>query len=417
MIGLGIAGVVATVLFFVITTIQSDRLLARADHVSGTVVGTRPAGSLNPFDYGRLIVRYQVDGTTYIRTIWLDDTRPERVGDTVDVYVDPTQPTLVRTKADANSPVPLGGWVMLGGLCSLALGIAGGTAMHVARRPGARPGTVLRAHEVPVLLDVIPRDGSPAWNAPETRSGWRASLARTALLAAGAALLAGATTTLYLANHRTDEQLLRIAVSTDGRVLDKDSGTKWSQGWELVEYTADGRTLRGRLHAELAYDAEPGDRVEVLYDPRHPERFRSRDDANHSDLVYNARLLGPLLTGLLLFLLAREARRRFQIRGALAKGPWSTWHVDGEGFDPALLRLSGEAGDGRRTLVLRLEQPLASKTLLVRAASGTTVVVAEPTALVPVAATLPGKPDRLAEWQDELEDAQELDEDEPAEIS
>ena len=119
--GLGIA--TAAVLFFVVTTMRDDTLLHRGRQVTSTVVRTIPAAGWDFLDNGRNVVRYSVDGHTYTRALWLDETADARpAGARWTVVIDPADPGRVRSLTDGNDPAPLGFAIAVVGLLALLVG-------------------------------------------------------------------------------------------------------------------------------------------------------------------------------------------------------------------------------------------------------------------------------------------------------
>jgi len=271
------SGVAAGVAFFVVTTVQENRLLDRATATNATVVGVKGSNGINPFDFGRLIVRYGVANRTYTRTIWLDDVRSETVGDTLSVLYDPANPGLVRTEEDANSPVPLGGWVMVGGLLSLGAAVVGGLLLKADPAPERRR----RRQELDEFGSVP--DG---------------------LLAAGVVLGVALTVLVFVHDGRRDAWLMEHGRSTKAVVVDSGSGGRHAQDWVELSFTAGDRPVSGRLHGIDADNSREGDLLEVYYDPENPKRFRTAGFPNHSNLDDSARTFLPTLTGLGLAVLA-----------------------------------------------------------------------------------------------------------------
>jgi hypothetical protein len=123
----GLVLLLAAVAFFGGTTIRDSHLLDHGQPTPAVVVQHSSSSQWwNIFDYGTLVVRYTAGGSTYTRTIWLDDTANAKpVGAAITVIVDPNHPARVRTRSDANDPIPWGPPFLLAGLAGLVMLITG----------------------------------------------------------------------------------------------------------------------------------------------------------------------------------------------------------------------------------------------------------------------------------------------------
>jgi hypothetical protein len=123
----GLALLLSAVAFFGGTTIRDSHLLEHGQPTPAVVVQHSSSSEWwNILDYGTLVVRYTADGSTYTHTIWLDDTADAKpVGAAITVIVDPKHPAHVRTRSDANDPIPWAPPFLLAGLAGLVMLIAG----------------------------------------------------------------------------------------------------------------------------------------------------------------------------------------------------------------------------------------------------------------------------------------------------
>ena len=123
----GLVLFLSAVAFFGGTTLRDSHLLNHGQPTPAVVVQHSSSSEWwNILDSGTLVVRYTTDGATYTRTIWLDDTADARpVGMGITVIVDPNHPAHVRTRSDANDPVPWAPPFLLAGLAGLVMLIVG----------------------------------------------------------------------------------------------------------------------------------------------------------------------------------------------------------------------------------------------------------------------------------------------------
>ncbi len=123
----GLALFLAGVAFFGGTTLRDAHLLNHGQPTPAVVVQHESSSQWwNILDSGRLVVRYTVHGATYTRSIWLDDTADARpVGAAIIIIVDRNHPAHIRTRSDANDPVPWAPPFLLAGLAGLVMLITG----------------------------------------------------------------------------------------------------------------------------------------------------------------------------------------------------------------------------------------------------------------------------------------------------
>jgi hypothetical protein len=123
----GLVLFLAAVAFFGGTTLRDSHLLDHGQPTPAVVVQHSSSSEWwNILDSGTLVVRYTAGGETLTRTIWLDDTADARpVGGVITVIVDPKHPAHVRTRSDANDPVPWAPPFLLAGLAGLVMLIVG----------------------------------------------------------------------------------------------------------------------------------------------------------------------------------------------------------------------------------------------------------------------------------------------------
>lgn len=191
------------------------------------------------------------------------------------------------------------------------------------RRPDTGDRAVAARDTVPV---------GPAIEDPRTRSslrrygrrGWRW------LIAAGATLLA--TIVFFGGQSRDARELLRTGRHTPGLV---ESYGSLREGGEIrVRYLANGELREGTIYVKER--DEPGERVEVIYDPSNPSRIRTPQDANRSPLATRAMTYGfmfglaMLVAGMIVLSRPRRWRR-------LLQGPW---HAYAASYIPARARRS-----------------------------------------------------------------------------
>ncbi|MDX6208738.1 MAG: hypothetical protein QOE24_1129, partial [Frankiales bacterium] len=70
---LGLLLALASIGFFVGTTLLDNGLLRTGTRVGAQVLRPIAPGGVNPFDSGRIVVRYPTPLGSLTRTIWLDD--------------------------------------------------------------------------------------------------------------------------------------------------------------------------------------------------------------------------------------------------------------------------------------------------------------------------------------------------------
>jgi hypothetical protein len=189
--GLGVA--LASVLFFVITTIRDNSLLHQGQRVPSTVVRTLPAHGWDFFDNGRNEVRYTLGGRTYDRTVWLDDSANARpAGSTWAVVVDPSDPTRVRSLTDANDPVPVGFVIAIVGLLALLVSAGAGIYRFMEWRYGRQwrstlshardPSSLSPKEQIVGIALVLLVDGTLVGAASAVGWGWFLEFGRLTLL-------------------------------------------------------------------------------------------------------------------------------------------------------------------------------------------------------------------------------------------
>jgi hypothetical protein len=173
-------------------------------------------------------------------------------------------------------------------------------------------------------------------------------------------LIAGAVTLLalvvFLGIRSSDAtELRRIGRHTSGLV---ESYGLLSEGGEIrVRYVANGEVRDGRIDVKERY--EPGEQVDVIYDPSNASRIRTPQDANESPLATRVIIygfvfgLGMLFAGIIVLWRPQRWRRFLQT-------PWQAYvatyipartrrsgpgvrlsSVDGAGGQESVLRLSG----------------------------------------------------------------------------
>ena len=129
-----------------------------------------------------------------------------------------------------------------------------------------------------------------------------------------------------------------------------------AQDFVEVEFTTErGQAIRGALHGTTTDELPEGSQVDVIYDAQHPHRFRTKDHANHSNLVNNFLIFSVAVPAMLLIAVGVAARRMRRWKQALKAGPWQTWTVSRFAYRPrsrSLLRVRGPGPDGDEELEL-----------------------------------------------------------------
>jgi hypothetical protein len=173
----------------------------------------------------------------------------------------------------------------------------------------------------------------PAIEDPRTRASLKRYRRRGWywLLAGGATLLV---TVVFLGIQSSDaKELLRTGRHTQGLV--QSYGLLREGGEITVRYLANGELREGAIAVKERY--EPGERVEVIYDPSNPSRIRTPQDTNESRLARRVTIYGfvfglaMLAAGLVVLWRPRRWRRLLQT-------PWQPYAAT---YIPGRARRSG----------------------------------------------------------------------------
>jgi Protein of unknown function (DUF3592) len=179
--------------------------------------------------------------------------------------------------------------------------------------------------------DILP--AGPAIEDPRTRSSLKRYGRRGWywLLAGGATLLA--TFAFLGVRSREAKELLRTGRHTPGLVESYEPTREDKR--ITVRYVANGEPHEGTIEVKDGY--EPGEPVEVIYDPSDPSRIRTPQDANESPLTTRVVAygvifgFGMLLSGMIVLMRPRRWRR-------LLRSPWQAYTVS---YAPPRRRRSG----------------------------------------------------------------------------
>ncbi len=368
MVGLGLTA--AAVTFFVATNARASTLATSGERTTATVLRSVPARSWDIFDSGHLVVRYQVAGTTYERDVWLDDpAHAQAPQTTVTVLYDRAHPDRIRTVDDTNDPVPWGVPMVLCGLVGI---VVLGRSLYVLvlilrlrryrRRRGLSSDDPLFGAVLPSDVAPMPTDGRPAWEADRTRQAWRRSARRVALTGAVTGLLAVASLAIHLGVRASDERWRDGATTTPGTVIDGGAGDTFGQSWVEIRYRVNGVVLDATVSGTTVEDHPVGTGLAVLYHPDRPDRIRTTDAANHSDLTQLALIGPPCVSALGLLNTIVGATRLLRWRRELRRRPWQVWEGLAGGLTTTLwppdarwIRLATTTADGSPVAVtLRL---------------------------------------------------------------
>ncbi|MFX4272796.1 DUF3592 domain-containing protein [Propionibacteriaceae bacterium Y1685] len=219
------------------------------------------------------IVRYEVDGTEFVRTAHISGSRSYAVGEMIMVWYDPADPQEVRT-AEPGSAVP---WV-LGGLGSgfVVLFGAAGLIMH-------RKGVAWPRGALPV---------TPAFVVPQRSTRPRAgrvviivSISATMGLLIAAGIIGG------LELSRADWVTAQGTVTEVSKRTNDSGGESYAP---VVTYTVDGREYVHRSAVHAQNPPEIGSRVQVRHDPDDPAR------ATLVNLTWVAQLLFAIAVAVLI---------------------------------------------------------------------------------------------------------------------
>jgi hypothetical protein len=133
----GAAALLVTVGFFAVIAHRDGRTLAAGERTTGQVVGFVQPEGWDPFDSGRLVVRYSLRGATETRRIWIDNELSDyTVGQRLELYV---RGGHVRTAREPNDPAPWGLAAIVLGLCGIA-SIVRGVTLGRRRAAGREVG-------------------------------------------------------------------------------------------------------------------------------------------------------------------------------------------------------------------------------------------------------------------------------------
>jgi len=146
------SGIVLFVVFVIAASAvetSGDELLRTGEQVTGVVLEIRSCRPRLCASHRSLVVEFPVEDQAHRGVVNLDDGSPEyRVGQSVEIFYDPSDPTHFRTEADVNqSPWTVYPMIfaLLGGVAALVVGI-------VAIRRGRRFRRTLRQHPWRVFL-------------------------------------------------------------------------------------------------------------------------------------------------------------------------------------------------------------------------------------------------------------------------
>ena len=210
-----------------------------------------------------------------------------------------------------------------GSLAAAGLGFVLGPGLLALRRRAWRRS--LGRGEI-LTWDQIELPSAPpyAWDSREVPWRWHLYgmwATRFVVVGAVAGLLAGV---VLVEVHRSDARLVASGVRARGTVVRGGGyGSRYAQSWVRVTYVDRQEHLhRGVLHGPSPDDLAKGTRIEVVYDPNHPTRFRTNGYANHSNLIDHAMFLLPigsaglLLTSCWVLVTVRFGRR------LMKRSPW-----------------------------------------------------------------------------------------------
>jgi hypothetical protein len=337
MLALGATLLAISAAFTIGTAVRDDYLLSSGGRITATVIASKPplGFGLSVVDSGRLVVRYSVDGATYTRQIWVDDeARLQDAGTHVTVVYDTTRPWRVRTVRDPNNSTAWGVSVLLLGLAGIGIMVS---SLHrliravrlqrYRRRRGFSRLDPLFGTVLPYDVPHLPDDGRPAWEAARTRQAWGHYLRRFAVTGVLAGILAIASLAIHLGVRASDQQWTATAVSTSGIVVDGGDGGQYTQSWIKVRYDVDGVTHHGRLRGTDLTVHPIGSDLKVIYAPDQPDRFRSTDAANHSNLTQLALLLPPTISAFGFAVAAAGLVLLLRWRRTLRRQPWQIWQA------------------------------------------------------------------------------------------
>jgi hypothetical protein len=123
---IGVAGA-----FFGVIAYRDSRTLHHGQRTSGEVVGFVSSHAWDPFDNGRLVVRYSLNGQERTARVWTDDgVKKYSLGQTVPVFV---RGSHVRTDAEPDDPAHWGSAALVLGLVGLG-SVARGLAVRSSKR-------------------------------------------------------------------------------------------------------------------------------------------------------------------------------------------------------------------------------------------------------------------------------------------
>jgi hypothetical protein len=208
--------------------------------------------------------------------------------------------------------------------CANARGLPDPRGLTRGSTAGEPPGTVAPAAVEPgptPAEQVVLPPGAAILDAQTRAALARYSKQAWAWLAAAAAVLviSGA-----IAAHQSSiaSGLLASGTHTPGVVV--SSGSYRTDYYVVIDYVAQNARHQGILHESAGYEYQPGETLDVIYDPSDPTRFRTYADSNQSPrsrslLVYGFMIgLGLLGTGIVVLCRPRRWRR------LLAK-PWRAY--------------------------------------------------------------------------------------------
>jgi len=192
------------------------------------------------------------------------------------------------------------------------------------RHPGVAAPIRVSA-DVPRMEPLVPADGRPALEDPDTRAALRNYTRGAEILFFTGVAMAVFAVAAQVAIHGSDTRLLAIGQPTAGRIVWGGQG-HYAQNWVEVVYRVQGNRYDRFLNGPSPIDLPQGSRVTVLYDPANPRHFRTARYANDSNLEWELGLFWPkILAGLLLIGGGVSLSRRRRYRRWLAASPWSTW--------------------------------------------------------------------------------------------
>lgn len=343
----GLLAIASTIAVFSFLSTRQDHLLDSGLQREAQVVEVIPDASWNMFDLGRIVVRYEINGQSFRRQIWLDDYTHLGEGDSVTVFVDPDDPERVRTKTDQNTPNGMGMWFLLLGLAGLTTLVVGSYRLVLARLDrrlarSIRGGSV----DTPRAMEFQGSTAqTAAWDEPAVRTSWKAHLRRARDQAVIGGAVVAVMTAVWINVDKKDDEFARRGIEATATVTGGGYGGRSTSDWIDVAFDVDGKTYEVSVNDELPDDHPEGSTFEILYDPEDPSHVRTRSNPNHSNLteflLFMPSLVGGglfvvgVLAGVATYRWRRWLRSHSTLPVHVTEGALSRWFVG----DAWLLRI------------------------------------------------------------------------------